>query len=709
VLIAVAAIAGKVEAATGKRIVERLSLATDGTQSIAGSSGDGSTFPSLSADGRFVAFASAAPNLVPGDTNGIPDAFVRDRLTGTTERVSVATGGAQATPGTTSWGSIDPAISADGRFVVFISDATNLVTGDTNGLSDIFLRDRTLGTTVRLSVTSAGVQSTGGLIGEGSDNPSISADGRFIAFTSETTNIVSGDTNTVTDVFVRDRVANTTVRVSVATGGAQATGGPSGFPLISGDGRFIVFQSSATNLVAGDTNGTWDVFVRDRVGGTTERVSVATGGAQGTGTGMSALEAGFPSISADGRFVAFTTDANNLVSNDTNGRADIFVRDRLAGVTERVNVGWFGEEAQGGASNSPSLSADGSFVAFVSSADNLVPGGGGDAQIYLRDRVAATTEHVSIAPGGSPGNGASTTPAISADGRFIAFPTAANNLVPFDTNTTFDVMVSWRIIPSPTRIAVFRPSNSTWFLRGDDGATTSVAFGGTGDVPVPADYFGSGTVQIAVFRPSTQNWYIRTDDNGTNPLQFGGPGDLPVPADYLGKGRAQIAVFRPSTGTWFIRNDDGPVTQVTWGVAGDIPLPGDYFGLGHANLAVFRPSTRQWILRTEAGSAVTVVWGAAGDLPVPGDYFGIGRKSIAVFRPATGEWFLRNDNASTTRFAFGTTGDVPVAGDYLDEGHTQIAVFRPSTREWFVRDSSLEAMRVGYGGPGDVPIPAAYR
>ncbi|TMM11186.1 MAG: hypothetical protein E6G00_05495, partial [Actinobacteria bacterium] len=251
-------------------------------------------------------------NLVGGDTNGVGDVFVRDRKTGKTKRVSVNSHGAQA-----NGESFAAPISADGRFVAFLSSASNLVGGDTNGARDVFVRDRKAGKTRRVSVDSHGAQGKGA-----SFVPSISANGRFVAFSSVANNLVGGDTNTVSDVFVRDRKTGKTRRVSVDSHGAQGNG-DSFIPSISADGRFVAFYSDAANLVAGDGNAAGDGFVRDRKAGRTKRVSVASHGTQGNDTSFP------PSISADGRFVAFTSLANNLVAGDTNGASDIFARGPL--------------------------------------------------------------------------------------------------------------------------------------------------------------------------------------------------------------------------------------------------------------------------------------------------------------------------------------------------------------------------------------------
>lgn len=325
---------------------------------------------SITPDGRYVAFESRASNLVPGDTNGSSDLFLRDRLNGTTERVSVATGGGEGN--SNSW---YPSISVDGRYVAFTSLASNLVPGDTNGTWDVFVRDRQSATTERVSVGGGGLQ--GNL---GSYTPSISSDGRFVAFESLATNLVPGDSNGISDVFVRDRLTSTTERVSVDSGGSQGNA-PSASAHISADGRYVAFTSVSTNLVPGDTNGSWDIFVHDRLNGATERVSVATGGTQADGYSFGA------SISQDGRYVAFSNGASNLVPGDT-GYSDIFVRDRLSGTTELVSVTTGGAHGLGN-SEKPSISPNGRFVAFWSYARNLVPGdSNGYYDVFLHDRAA---------------------------------------------------------------------------------------------------------------------------------------------------------------------------------------------------------------------------------------------------------------------------------------------------------------------------------
>jgi Tol biopolymer transport system component len=271
--------------------------------SSAGEQGDSfSSGATLSADGRFAAFDSPSTNLVPGDTNLRNDCFVHDLWTGQTERVSVSSSGEEGA--STSY---DGRISANGRFVAFVSPSANLVPGDFNHQPDIFVRDRLLGTTVRVSVSSAGAEAN-----DLSSSPSISGDGRFVALDSLASNLVPGDTNSFFDVFVHDLTSAVTVRASVASSGQQGNGSALR-PAISSDGRFVAFESNSTNLVPGDTNDDMDIFVHDLTSGQTTRVNIGPGGVQANG------DAARAAISADGRFVAFQSGATNLVSGGSSG------------------------------------------------------------------------------------------------------------------------------------------------------------------------------------------------------------------------------------------------------------------------------------------------------------------------------------------------------------------------------------------------------
>jgi Tol biopolymer transport system component len=406
-------------AGAGPGTTTRVSVATGSGQA------DGRSFvPALSGNGRYAAFYSDASNLVSGDTNAARDVFVRDLQTGQTTRVSVSSAGAQA-----NGDSFAPAISADGRFVAFASAASNLVDADTNNANDVFVRDRQANTTTRVSVGPGGAQANGG-----SDEPSLSGDGRLVAFTSAASNLMAGDVNNNRDAFVFDRQTGTTVNVSVDSAGVQANL-DSFTPELSTNGRFVAFTSFADNLIPLDENKGSDVFVRDLQASTTSRVSEYTGHFEGDGDSLR------PSISADGRFVAFDSDDWNLIWGDTNDVFDVFVNDRETTVTARVSVDDSGTQANG-ASIRPAISADGRYVAYQSEASNLASGDtNGGADVFVYDRLSGATKRVSVAGGGGEGNGNSVRPAFDANGRLAAFESDASNLVSGDSNNFTDVFV----------------------------------------------------------------------------------------------------------------------------------------------------------------------------------------------------------------------------------------------------------------------------
>jgi TolB protein len=366
--------------------------------------------PALSRDGRHVAFASPASGLVPGDTGGRTDVFVRDLdpATGvwTTTRVSVGLGGAEADGDST-----EPSISADGRDVAFTSDATNLVKGDANGASDVFLWDRETGGILRVSVSSLGGDAAGW-----SWQPSVSADGKVVSFLSDAPDLVPGDGNGYADVFVSDRRAGPprTTLVSGAPSGAPTDGG-AWQQALSADGGTVVFVSDASNLVADDGNQASDVFVHERASGRTTLESRGSDGAVGDGWSY------YPAVSADGGVVAFDSLASNFVPNDGE-RPDIFVRDRRAGRTTLASVSASGGKAAA-ASFAPSLSGDGRYLAFDSGAANLVPldANKGGSDVFVRDLAAARTTLVSVGAAGLTQFDQSYNAAISGDGNQVAF------------------------------------------------------------------------------------------------------------------------------------------------------------------------------------------------------------------------------------------------------------------------------------------------
>ncbi len=402
--------------------------------SASGIPGDGtSNYPSVSADGRYVAFASEATNLVPGDTNLHTDVFVHDRLSASTVRVSVDSAGVEG-----NFGSSAPSISGDGRFVAFGSAATQLVANDTNGWSDVFVHDRDPdangvfdegnGFTSLESVSSTGAQAD-----LGAGYGVISADGRVIAFLSESTTLVPFDTNGACDIFAHYRESGLTLRASVSTDGTQgnfASGcfvfGGADQPSLSADGRWVAFSSFATNLVPGDTNLATDIFIHDLASRETLRVSVG-----GLG-GEANRESSNPSLSADGRFVAFCGNATNLVPEGADGYQHAYVRDRVAATTSRASVSTAGE-----AGNSPDLESficgDGSYVIFNGPSTNLVPGDTNQVfDVFVRDRAGVTVTSV-IPSTGSEGGGdlvrISGSGFVDVAGRTVRFGGAPASLV----------------------------------------------------------------------------------------------------------------------------------------------------------------------------------------------------------------------------------------------------------------------------------------
>ena len=499
-----------------------------------------SVFPVVSADGRFAAFSSSASDLVAGDTNGESDIFVHDRQTGTTTRVSVGADGVQADGPSFSV----PFLSDDGRFVTFNSDAANLVAGDTNNATDAFVHDRQTGTTTRVSVGANGVQGNGRSI-----LPFISGDGRFVAFESDAA-LVTDDANALGDVYLHDRETGATTRVSTGPEGSDGDRW-SGVPSLSRDGRFVAFLSEATNFVAEDTNDAADAFVYDRQAGTTTRVSVGPDGAEGD------ADTGYPIVSADGRYVTFQSDATNLVTGDTNNVTDVFVHDREAKTTERISVATGGAEGDA-SSDAPWISGDGRFVAFVSEASNLVPSDtNGRPDAYVRDRLLGTTTRVSVGLAGE-SDGESFFPTMSADGRYVTFQSSATNLVAGDTNLGVDVFVhdrtpirGYRLVATDGGIFTFGDAaffGSTgdialnqpivgmaptatgkgyWLVASDGGIFTfgdAAFFGSTGDIALNQPIVGMAPTATG------QGYWLVASDGGIftfgDAAFFGSTGDI---------------------------------------------------------------------------------------------------------------------------------------------------------------------------------------
>jgi Tol biopolymer transport system component len=311
---------------------------------------------------------------------------------------------------------------------VFNSGATNLIDGTTtSSVGNVYLHDRVTGVTELVSVT------TGGSPTSNSYHSSVSADGSKVAFASNASNLVTGDTNTKADIFVRDRTTGTTARVSTDSDGGQSDGA-SAFPKISANGAYVAYHSDATDLVPGDTEGKRDVFLWSEGSHSVVRVSQGLTDAGGDAASV------VPAISADGRYVVYPSDANNLVAVDTNGLTDVFRWDRNTGLNELVSLSPAGLQGSPADCWSPTVSADGRYVAFGARGFPVGPGDTPSSfDIFVRDTVAGTTRRVSQTPAGTNGNGESWVPVISGNGTTVAFTTQATNLGGTDTNGTYDL------------------------------------------------------------------------------------------------------------------------------------------------------------------------------------------------------------------------------------------------------------------------------
>ena len=437
-----------------------------------GTSADGGSFSSaISANGRYVAFASSASNLVSSDANAAYDVFVRDTCVGAPggcvpamQRASVGSDGAEAN-GDSGYTTANPdlgiAISGNGRFVAFVSAATNLVPGDTNGLDDVFVRDTCLGAPAGCTSTTtlASVGIGGSLATGGSAHPAISRSGRFVAFASSASNLVVGDNNAAWDVFVRDTCAGapagcapSTARVSVDSSGAEGNA-DSLQPAFSGDERYIAFASMGSNLVTGDTNATQDVFLRDTCFGaantcvpSTLRASLSQTGGESNSRSL------FPKVSFDARYVAFVSQGSNLVPGHSNTTGDLYIRDTCLNAsagcvptTILASLTDTGGEPQADGVWKAALSDDGRFAGFESSDPIYVPTDSNPTfNVFVHDTCigapagcVASTKRLSAAFDGTPADNQSVDPTLSADGRFMSFTSYAGNLLPGNVTPGF--------------------------------------------------------------------------------------------------------------------------------------------------------------------------------------------------------------------------------------------------------------------------------
>lgn len=608
-------------------------------QGIGSANGDSSS-PNITPDGRYVAFVSTASNLVDGDTNGIPDVFIRDLQTGATTLVSA---GARIGYGGLASSSDSPLMTPDGRFVAFTSSASNLVAGSETVYQEIYVRDLVLGQTIWVStnittasprisyspvlsedgrfvafktsaagkflvlrrdlqsgaldvistnaagfeppwgdvygpemssdgryvaftgpVTTANTSTiwlwdgqsktsslvSANLLGEPSadglcDAPALTPDGRFVAFVSNGRDLVTNEVNGEFQVCVRDLLSGSTKLVSADAEGAGFGNGESAIPILTSDGRFVLFDSQSDALVGDDQNNAFDVFVRDTAAGMTELISRRDAAvAADTGNNFSAIAANADVVSSDGRFVVFESLATNLVPGDTNGFQDVFIRDLQTGTNGLVSVNAFGTGSANGPSANPSISANGRYVLFTSTAENLVANDTNKLEdVFVRDLAAGTTLLVSVGTNGMSAERASSSPSISADGRWVAFQTtprrsavsddifirdlAASTTTLLSTNIPGDVWSSasyeMPIVSADGRFVAFRGVGAKVFVR--DLQSGFVAEMGT--LASSMSFSGNSQVFAAICGPSSPqtNYFILADLlQRTNHAMVLGPG-----------------------------------------------------------------------------------------------------------------------------------------------------------------------------------------
>ncbi|HEV3365386.1 MAG TPA: hypothetical protein VG795_14855 [Acidimicrobiia bacterium] len=472
-----------------------------------------------------------------------------------------------------------------------------------------------------------------------------------MAFSSSATNLVADDTNGVGDVFVHDRARKETARVSLGPGGAQGTGGDSYAPALSADGRYVAFASDAPDLVADDTNKATDVFVYDRQAKTTTRVSLGAGGAQATGG-----ESYAPAISGDGAVVAFISRATDIASGATDGIDNVVVRDLKAGITTRV--GATGDSEDGGAPN-VALSADGRFVAHSSATDVFVfdrQGGGAEQR---------RAEKISVGPGGAPGDRASSAPAISADGRFVAFQSDATNLVPGDTNQRTDSFVRDRRLGTTTRVSLGVAS-----VQGDQPSTRPqisgngrfVAFQSVATNLVPGDTNSAPDIFVHDRTPVRGYWLVAADGGifAYGSAVFAGS----TGAMKLAKPIVAVAPTPSGRGYWLVASDGGVFSfgdGTFFGSTGSMRLARPIVGMAPT------PSGKgYWLVASDGGIFAfgdAAFFGSTGSMKLAQPIVG-----MAPTPTGKGYWLVASDGgifAFGDATFFGSTGALRLARPIL--------------------------------------------
>jgi Tol biopolymer transport system component len=508
----------------------------------------GALWPSLSTDGQLVVFDSTGESLAAGDANGVGDVFLRDMLTGVTEIVSFSTSGAQGDGGS-RYGRMSPS----GRFVTFISTAQNFVTpSEIDSHEDVFLRDRTAGTTTKISVSPSGGASDGV-----SYLPDLSDDGNRVVFQSGAENLVAVDGNGVFDVFVRDLAQGTTLLLSRSTGGGGGNK-DSYQPSISNDGRFVAFTSDANDLVAGDTNNRADVFLYDLQTATLERISLGPNGIEGDGHSREA------SISGDGGVVIFASSATNLVAGDTNAWQDIFERDTALNTTALLS------KSQGGAlpnysSFSSALSVDGRYATFTTGATNITsPPTQQPVGMVRVDRASGAVVPVALSGCNVPLT-MMTSPAISPDGSIVAFASRSALVVPDDVNDRYDVFVHDPDAPASPPPCTFCVIAST-----SNGCLPSISASGTPSASASTGF----DLTIHSVEGNKNALFVHGPSSITTPWGIGGPSYLCV--FNLGRFGHQNSGGAPGQCDGVL-NVDWNATNAWWAQAGDVVVAQAWF------------------------------------------------------------------------------------------------------------------------------------
>lgn len=710
---------------------------------------------SISDDGRYMVYTTAATNVKTGITDGNagPDVYIYDSVNQTTTLVSHQNG-ILTTAGNGKAG--NAVISGNGRYIAFTNDSTNLVAGqtDTNADMDLFLYDRTNGSIVLIS-HSAGSNTTAS--NNGVRSMAISDDGRFVVYTSEATNLVTGqtDANGGLDVFLWDRNAGTSKLLSHSSSSETTAANGTADELVSIDqtGARAVFSSAGTDLIGSqnDSNGGYDVFVNSTSGNSNTLVSRSSGNASTTANGTS--QGG--RISGDGKYVVFASLGTNVVSGvtDNNAGLDVFLF-QVQTVTNSLisrNQLISNQTANDASTTQLAIDGTGTNIAFVSKATDLVSGqvdAGNSLDVFVFNRPISGTSLVSSSSsnGATAASAASSNPTISDNGRYIVYESLGTNIVSsqggtagvknvfrFDTTSGKNTLLSY----ATTGAKIGGNNNSVLpIISGSGNQTlwTSVATNlVTNDTNGFSDVFFDGSPAldlIGVHRGA--DFYEDLDGNrifnsSDTKFSFGNSTDVPVVGDWNGDGYDDIGIFR--NGLFYLDVNGNRIWDsvgggdliVSFGIANDVPVIGDWNGDGRDDLGVKRGSSwyldlngnRSW--NGNGGGDAAFTFGNPVDRPVVGDWNGNGKDKIGVYRN-TG-FFLLDQNGNRvwdgniidSYFGFGISTDLPVAGDWNQDGIDEIGVVRGST--WFLDINGNRAWNGGvidltfsFGNSTDTPI-----